>query len=157
GRLSRFAGTPLGGNLVFGAGLDARRGQMLDLSVNGDRLSAGTGSSRVGIGRLSLSARFADVFRAPSGSGRLALTSAAFGTADFAAANLTLDAPRPGRFTFQGDAKGQPLTVALAGDGVLETARTELRLTRLAGSLGSDRILLQQPLSLSKRGSDLSF
>ena len=116
GRFSRLAGTPLGGNLVFRAGLNARRGQMLDLSLNADRLTAGTGSSRVGMGRLSLSAQFADVLRSPSGTGRLALTSASVGTAEFSTANLTLDAPRPGRFSFQGDAKGHPLTVALAGD-----------------------------------------
>ena len=113
--------------------------------------------SRIGIGRLALTARFADILRAPSGTGRLSLTSASFGASEFATATLTLDAPRPGRFVFQGDAKGQPLTVALAGDGGLEPGRAELRLTRLAGSLGSDRILLEQPLTLSKRGADLAF
>jgi translocation and assembly module TamB len=157
GRFSRFAGTALGGNLVFSAGLDARRGQLLDLSLNGDRLTAGTGSSRVGVGRVVLTARFADVLRAPSGTGRLALTSASLGKAEFATANLSLDAPRAGRFALQGDAKGQPLTVALAGDGTLEPNRTEVQITRLTGSLGSDRILLRQPVTISKRGPDLSF
>src|SRR5689334_3201444 len=33
----------------------------------------------------------------------------------------------------------------------------DLRLTRLAGSLGNDRISLEQPLTLSKRGADLAF
>src|SRR5262249_19650255 len=139
GRFSRLAGTPLGGNLVFSAGLDARQGQMVDLSLNGDGLTAGAGPSRLRIGRLSLSARFAAVFRAASGPGRLALTSATLGAAEFATANLALDAPRPGRFTFQGDARGQPLTAALAGDGAMEPGRIELRLTRLSGSLGGDR------------------
>jgi translocation and assembly module TamB len=157
GRLSRLAGTPLGGNLEFRTGLDARGGQALDLSLSGTQLTAGSGSSRIAIGRLDLSARFADILRAPSGTGRLALTTASAGKAEFVSANLTLDAPRPGRFAFQGDAKGQPLTVALAGEGGLEPGRFELRLTRLAGSLGSDRILLGQPLTLSKRGSDLAF
>ena len=58
---------------------------------------------------------------------------------------------------FQGDAKGQPLTVALAGDGGLEPGRADLRLTRLAGSLGGDRLFLEQPLTLSRRGADLAF
>jgi translocation and assembly module TamB len=156
-RFSRVVGTPLGGNLVFNAGLDARRGQLLDLSLNGDRLTAGTGSSRIGIGRVVLTARFADALSAPSGTGRLALTSASFGKVEFATANFALDAPRPGRFAFQGEAKGQPLTVSLGGDGTLEAGRTELRLIRLNGSLASDRILLGQPLTLSRRGSDLSF
>jgi translocation and assembly module TamB len=157
GRLSKLAGTPLGGSLEFRAGLDARGGQALDLALTGARLTAGTGSSSIGIGRLDLTARFADILRAPSGTGRLALTTASLGNAEFATANLTLDAPRPGRLTFQGDAKGQPLTVALAGEGGLEPGRIELRLSRLAGSLGSDRILLEQPLLLSKRGGDLAF
>ena len=49
------------------------------------------------------------------------------------------------------------MTVALAGEGGVEPGRAELRLTRLTGSLGSDRILLEQPLTLSKRGADLAF
>src|SRR5262249_14805281 len=59
--------------------------------------------------------------------------------------------------TLQGDAKGQPLTLALAGDGGLEPGRFELHLTRLAGLLGDDRISLEQPLTLSKRGADIAF
>jgi translocation and assembly module TamB len=157
GRFLRLAGTPLGGNLVFSAGLDARRGQLLDLSLTGSRLTGGTGSSVLGIGRVVLTARFADALGAPSGTGSLALTSASFGKVEFATANFTLDAARPGRFAFQGEGKGQPLTVSLGGDGMLEPGRTDLRLTRLAGSLGGDQILLQQPLTLSKRGSDFSL
>ena len=104
-----------------------------------------------------MTARFADILRAPSGTARLSLSSASFGAGEFTTATLALDAPRPGRFAFQGDAKGQPLTLALAGDGGLEPGRIDLRLTRLAGSLGSDRLLLEQPLTLSKRGADLAF
>jgi len=156
-RWSKLAGMPLGGNVELGAGLDARGAQLLDLSLTGTGLTAGNGSSRIGVGRLALTARFTDVLRLPSGSGRLSLTAASLGASELATATLTVDAPRPGRFVFQGDAKGQPLTVALAGDGGLEPGRAELRLNRLAGSLGSDRILLEQPLTLSKRGADLAF
>jgi len=156
-RWSRLAGTPLGGAFELGAGLDAHGGQLLDLSLTGTRLTAGAGSSHIGVGRLALTARFGDILRMPSGTGRLSLTSASFGASELASATLALDAPRPGRFTFQGDAKGQPLTVALAGEGGVEPGRAELRLTRLTGSLGSDRILLEQPLTLSKRGADLAF
>ena len=157
GRLSKLAGTPLAGNLEFAAGFAAHGGQLLDLSLTGTRLSAGAASSRIGIGRLELTAKFADILRAPSGTGRLSLNSASLGTSEFATATLALDAPRPGRFAFQGDAKGKPLTVALAGDCTLEPNRIELRLSRFAGSLGSDRILLEQPLTLSKHGADLAF
>jgi translocation and assembly module TamB len=157
GRWSRLAGTPLGGSVEFSAGLDARGGQLLDLSFTGTQLTAGTGSARLAAGRLAVTARFANILRAPSGTGRAALTSASFGAAEFAAANLTVDAPRPGHFAFQVDAKGKPLTLALAGDGGLEPGRVDLRLTRLAGSLGSDRLLLEQPLTLSRHGGDLAF
>src|SRR5262249_24815324 len=95
--------------------------------------------------------------QAPSGAGRLSLTSANFGPGEFATATLALDAPRPGRFSFQGDAKGKPLILALGGDGRLEPGRIDLRLTRLAGSLRQDPILLDQPLTLSKHGGDLAF
>jgi translocation and assembly module TamB len=155
--LSKLAGTPLGGSLEFGAGLEARGGQLVDLSLTGKQLTAGQGSSRFGIGRVELTAKLADVMRTPSGTGRLSLTSAKLGASELTTAALALDAPRPGRFTFQGDAKGHPLTLALAGDGGLEPGRLDLHLTRLAGSLGSDRVLLEQPLTLSKRGSDLAF
>jgi len=122
GRFSRFAGTPLGGNLAFSAGLDARGGQLLNISVTGTRLTAGP-----------------------------------MCTAELSTANLTLNTPRPGRLAFQADARGQPLTVGLAGDGGFEPGRIELRLSRLTGSLGSDRLFLEQPLTLSKRGADLAF
>jgi translocation and assembly module TamB len=157
GRWSKLVGTPLGGKLEFGAGLEARGGQFLDLSLTGTGLTAGAASSRIGVGRFALTARFADILRAPSGTGRLSLTSANFGAGELTSATLALDAPRPGRFTFQGDAKGKPLTMALAGEAGLEPGRIELRLTRLTGMLDSDRILLEQPLTLSKRGGDLAF
>jgi translocation and assembly module TamB len=156
-RLSKLAGTPLGGSLEFRAGLEGRGGQSVDLSLTGNQLTAGQGSSRLGIGRVDLAAKFSDVMRAPSGAGRLSLTSAKLGAREFTTATLALDAPRPGRFAFQGDAKGRPLTLALAGDGGLEPGRLELHLTRLSGSLGPDRISLEQPLTLSKRGADLGF
>jgi translocation and assembly module TamB len=156
-RLSKLAGTPLGGSLEFGAGLQAHGGQLVDLSLTGKQLTAGQGSSRLGIGRLELTAKFADVLRAPSGTGRLSLTSAKLGAGEFTTATLAVDAPRPGRLRFEGDAKGQPLSLAFAGDGGLEPDRLELHLMRLGGSLGSDRIFLEQPLTLSKRGADLAF
>jgi translocation and assembly module TamB len=154
---SRLAGTPLGGSLDFAVGLDARDGQLVDFSANGTKLTFGTGSSRVVAGRLAVTARFADILRAPSGSARLVLSVASFGASELATATLSLDAPRPGRFVFQGDAKGQPLTVALAGGGLLEPGRADLRLNRLAGSLGGERLSLEQPLTLSKHGGDLAF
>ncbi len=156
-RWSKLAGTALSGTIEFSAGLDARKGQLLDLSVTGTKLMAGAGSSRLAAGRLALVAHFADILRAPLGTARLSLTSAGFGAGEFDAATLIVDAPRPRSFVFRGDAKGRPLTITLSGEGSLEPDRFDLRMSRLAGSLGKDRIFLEQPLTLSKRGSDLSF
>ncbi len=153
GRWSKLAGTPLGGRLEFVAGLDAQRGQGLDISANATQLRAGA----IEVGRLALTGRLADILRMPSGTARLSLSSVDFGAGEFASATLALDAPRPGRFAFQGDAKGKPLTVALSGAGEIEPGRADLRVSRLTGSLGRDRLLIEQPLTFSKRDGDLAF
>ncbi|HYZ41915.1 MAG TPA: hypothetical protein VE687_15025, partial [Stellaceae bacterium] len=129
-RLSKLAGMPLGGSLEFGGKFEDRGGQLVDLSLTGSRLTAGSGSSRLGVGRIEFTAKFADVWRAPSGTGRLSLASANLGTSEFTTATLALDAPRPGRFSFRGDARGKPLTLALAGEGGFEPGRMNLHLTR---------------------------
>ena len=49
-----IAGTPLGGRLEFGAGLEARGGQFLDLSLTGTRLTAGAASYSTRIGGFRL-------------------------------------------------------------------------------------------------------
>ncbi len=157
GALSKLAGTPLGGHLEFGVGLDGRDGQLVDFSADGTKLAAGAGSSRLAADRLAVTGRFANILGAPSGSARLSLSTAKFGASELASATLSLDAPRPGRFVLQADAKGQPLMLALAGDGAFEPGRADLRLNRLAGSLGGDRLSLEQPLTLSKHGEDLAF
>ena len=86
-RLSKLAGMPLGGSFELTAGLDAKKGQSVELSANGTRLAAGG----VGIGRLALSARMADVLRTPSGTARLSLSSVNFGGGEFASATVALD------------------------------------------------------------------
>ena len=108
---SKLAGTPLRGSLDFGIGLDTRGGQLVNFSMNGARFAAGSESSRLMADRVVVSGHFADVWRAPSGSARLSLSAASFGASEFAGVNLSLDAPRPGRFVFQGDANGHPLAV----------------------------------------------
>ncbi len=90
------------------------------------------------------------------GTGRLSLRAARFGSSEITAATATVDSPRPGRFAFRGDAAGHPLTLAFAGEAGLEPSGAALRLSQLSGSLGSDRIVLEQPLSLSRRGADLA-
>ena len=67
-RLSKLAGTPLGGSVEFGGKFENCGGQLVDLSLTGSRLTAGTGSSRLRIGRLELTAKFADVLRSAIGN-----------------------------------------------------------------------------------------
>jgi translocation and assembly module TamB len=156
-RWSALAHTPLAGSLDLIAGLTTPGGgQGLDLSVNGARLAAGAGSSRIEIGRLALTARLADIRRAPAGTGRLSLSAAHVGAAELAAATASFTSARPGRFVFQADANGQPLSLALAGEAGIAPGLVELRLDRLSGLLGTDRFALEQPLSLSRRGADLA-
>jgi translocation and assembly module TamB len=157
-RWSRLAGTPLGGSLDLSARLAAAGGgQGLDLTATGTRLAAGANRARLEIGNLALTARLADIWRTPSGSGRLSLNAARFGSGDFTTAAASFTSPRPGRFAFQGNADGHPLTMTFAGKGGLVPGGAELRLSRLAGSLGTDPFRLAQPLDLSRRGADLGF
>jgi translocation and assembly module TamB len=157
-RWSGLAGTPLGGSLDLSAQLAAiDGGQGLDLTVNGARLAAGAGAARAEIGGVSVTARLSDIWRAPSGTGRLSLTAAHFGAGEFKTVSATFASQRPGRFAFQGGADGRPLTVSFAGEGGLAPDGAELRLSRFAGSLGSDKFRLAQPLDLTRRGPDLAF
>ena len=154
---SRLAGMPLAGAVEFSAGLDARGGQALDLTASGTRLAIGAGSSRLGVGRLQAQASLADLRGLPTGAGRLSLATVSSGAGDLAAMSLAFNSLRPGRFAFQGDAKGQPLTIAFAGDGGVEPGGIGLRLERFAGSLGSERFSLEQPLTMTRHNNDLAF
>jgi translocation and assembly module TamB len=153
-RWSHLAGIPIGGDVAFAAGFSAQAGQTVDLTMTGTGLAVGGGASAVTVGHLDLAARLADLYRAASGSGRLSLSVVGFHGGRFAAARLRFDSLRPGRFAFAGDAAGRPLTVALAGDAGIEPGGAGLRLTRLAGSLGGDKFMLEQPLILARRGYD---
>jgi translocation and assembly module TamB len=158
GRWSGLVGTPLRGSLDLTARLAASgAGQGLYLSATGTRLAAGANGSRIEIGRLGLTARLADLLRAPAGTGQLSLRAARSGAADFATATATVSSRRPGRFDFAAVADGHPLSLALAGEGGVAPGEVELRLTRLSGSLGDARLVLEQPLNLSRRGADLSL
>jgi translocation and assembly module TamB len=157
-RWSGLAGRPLGGGLEVNAKLAAvGGGQGLDLTVNGTRLAVGTGSARAEIGHLAVTARLANLWRSPSGMGRLALSMVHSNALDFTTAAATFDSHGPGRFSFQGNADGRPLSMALAGQVGLTTGAAELRLSRLTGVLGSEHFALEQPLDFQHRGRDLAF
>jgi translocation and assembly module TamB len=156
-RWSRLAGIPIAGIMDVKAGLKAQRGQSLELTLSGDRLAAGSGGSRVVIGHVAVTTRLSDLLGTPSGKAQVSLTGATFQSVSLASASFTLDGARPGRFAFTADAKGKvidPLTLALGGEVEIAPG-IDMRLARLTGALGADRIQLTRPLHLSKRGSDL--
>ena len=153
-RWSRLAGRSLGGSLDLTAGFTAAgAGQGLDLTINGTRLAAG-GSA---IGRLAVNARLADLWRQPTGSGRLSLTAAHSGGLDLSTATATFASQGAGRFAFQGNADGHPLSAAFAGEGGLLPDGADFRLARLSGSLGGERFALEQPFDLQHRGAGLAM
>src|SRR5437762_2067181 len=95
---SRLVGTPLAGRLDATARLDSRAGQMLDLTISGDRVSSAVGGSRVTVGHHAATARLNDLLGTPFGTGRTTMTGVTFPSGDLSNATLTLDSPRPGRF-----------------------------------------------------------
>jgi translocation and assembly module TamB len=153
-RWSELAGRPLGGALDIAAGLGAASGrQGLDLTVNGARLAIGTAA----IGRLTATARLADLWREPTGTGRLSASAVRLGALDFSAVTAAFDSRGPGRFAFQGSADGHPLSTTFAGEAGLVAGGASLRLARLTGSLGNEKFALDQPFDLSRRGNDLAL
>jgi translocation and assembly module TamB len=154
---SRLAGAPLGGSIELDAGLDARNGQAVDLALRGSELAFGAGASRLAIGHADLGLRLADIRRAQTGNGRLALTGIRSGKLAVAAANLAFDTVRPGRFGFQGGVQAAPLTLAFAGDVGREPAGLGLGLSRFAGTIAGEPIRLDQPLVVSWHGADLAW
>ena len=153
-RWSRLTGRPLGGSLELTAGFTAAgAGQGLDLTINGTRLAAGAWA----IGRLAVNARLANLWRHPTGSGRLSLSAVQSGGLDFSTATATFASQGPGRFAFQGSADGRPLSALFAGEAGLLSDGADLRLARLTGSLGGEHFALEQPLDLQQRGSGLAM
>jgi translocation and assembly module TamB len=154
-RWSALAGKPLRGSLDLAAGLTATDGgQNLDLTVNGLQLAAGSGASATAIGRLTATARLADIRRRPTGTGQLTLGGVHSGPIDFATATATFESRGAGRLAFRGNAAGHPLSFAFAGEGDLMPGGAELRLARLTGSLDNENFSLEQPLDVTRRGSD---
>jgi translocation and assembly module TamB len=157
-RWSALAGKPVGGSLDLTADLAATGGgQRADLTINGSRLTVGAVASRSAIDRLAATARLADLWRAPTGSGRLTLIGVHSGPLDFTNAVAAFDSRGPGRFAFQANAAGHPLNIAMAGEGTLIPGGGDLRLSRLTGSLDKENFALDQPLDVSRRGGDLSL
>jgi translocation and assembly module TamB len=161
-RWSRLLGVPLSGSVNLKAGLDARSGQSLDMTVSADHLTSGTGPSQAALRHLAISARLSDLFGMPTGKAQATLTAASFPAGGLANTNLTIDSTRPGRFVFAAETKGklaEQVAISLGGECDLAShdAGIEIHLARLTGSIGSDTFQLRQPLILAKRGSNLTL
>ena len=112
------------------------------------------------VGHVAAIGRLKDLFGTPFGTGRATMTAVSFSSGDLTNASLNLDSPRAGRFTFGAEAKGkfiEPVSASLAGAGEFspDAAAIDIRVSRLAGALGGDRVQLTRPLSLAKHGKDL--
>ena len=157
---SHLVGTPLAGRLDATAALDAQSGQSLGFSITGDRLSSTASGSPIMVGHVAAIGRLKDLFGTPFGTGRATMTAVSFSSGDLTNASLNLDSARAGRFTFGAEAKGkfiEPVSASLAGAGEFspDAAAIDIRVSRLAGALGGDRVQLTRPLSLAKHGKDL--
>jgi translocation and assembly module TamB len=157
-RWSGLAGTPLAGSVEMRLGLDARGGgQGLELTANGRGLEFGDGSSRPAVGRFDVKASLADLWRSPTGSGRVSLSGVSAGAAQLSTADLSFSGTRPGHFGFRGEASGKPLSASFAGEAGIANDSAELRLDRFAGTLDATPLRLDRPLTLSRRGNELAF
>jgi translocation and assembly module TamB len=153
---STLLGTPLGGSAELKARLSGSGDQSLEASLVGRNLRLGAGSAR----RVEASLRLADMLGKAAGRGTLALDAAALGAVRLERLTLGGNSDRPGRFTLTLAARGT-LAESFALDGgatlSLSPDRRELRVTRLAGSLGRESLQLRRPLLLTAADGGLAF
>ena len=161
-RWSRLAGMNLTGSVGIKAELERGRGQNIALTLTGDRLSWGTGSSRMGLGHLAASANLTDVMGTPAGKAQGMITALTLSSGSVDRASLSVTSAQPGRFAFTADAKGRfgdSVSVSIGGEYAPAPGRAgmDLRIARFTGSIGKDRLNLTAPLTLSQRGADFSL
>jgi translocation and assembly module TamB len=156
---SELVGTAVFGAAQMKATLGWARGQSADVVIDGKGLVWG-GESAITAERLSATTRLAGLFATPSGRVELELDNAKHAAASIAQLRLTAQSARPGRFTIDGRLRGglgQPFNLALRAETLIAGSKTELRMTRLAGTFGKLPLELRQPLLLSRRGDKVAF
>jgi translocation and assembly module TamB len=159
---SRMAGLPLAGRLDATAALDVHAGQGIELKMIGEHLAHGAGGTRIALGHVDIAARLDDVLGTPYGKTRATLADIGFAGGGLSNATVTLDSAKPGHFAFRADAKGEiveKLTLAAEGTGEFapRSGALELRVARLDGALGSDRLRLNRPLTIARHGDDVAL
>ena len=152
---SALAGMPLAGSAALEARLTEARGQGVDLRLDGTALSLGGAS----LGTLQATATLADVLAQPTGRAEIKVERAAIGPASVERLRLSAESTRPGRFSLSAEAQGkigEAFTLASEAGASLDRRGIEIRLTRLAGTLGKMPITLHQPLLLTRRDGTLA-
>lgn len=153
---SALAGTPLAGNGTVDARFAAGKGQTLELRLEGRALHFGEASLQ----RAQATVSLADLLTQPSGHAELRAEAAALGPASLTNLRLDGELGRSQRLSLRGDAQGrigEAFTLDLSAEGRRDERGIELRLTRLAGTLGKQPLRLHQPLLLTQRGATLGF
>ena len=132
---STLAGTPLGGSAELKARLGAGKGQAIELRLDGHALRLGSAS----VQRLQATATLADVLAQPTGRAELQIDTAAAGPASLRepAARRRVHPAGALRAHRRGAWPDRRRTHPGAGaDAAIDARGVELRLTRLAGTLG---------------------
>jgi translocation and assembly module TamB len=156
---SALVGTPVAGTAKLKAAFAGTKGQTLELALDGSRLSWGPEASAT-LQLLHASARLSDLFGKPQGRAALQVDNAKLGAVSVARLRLDGSSDRPGRFALRGESRGDAGgSFDVAGDSIatLGAERIELRVTRLAGTVAGQQVLLTRPLLLTRRGADLGF
>lgn len=152
---SASLGTPIAGSAQLKAILAGTHGQAIGLTLDGANLGWGTASAQ----KLRMTARLADLLGKPVGRVELQFGGAKLGNAAIDRVRLVGETTRPGRFALTGEARGtagEPFTVDASANLSFDGGGADLRVVRLAGTLGNQPIALRQPLRISRRGSDMT-
>jgi translocation and assembly module TamB len=155
---SALSGTPVAGSATLKATLGGGKRQTANVALDGKDLA--WGATPATVERLRVTARLSDLLGKPQGRAELQLDNAKSGSAAITQLKLTGRSERPGRFALDsslcGTAAGAPLNLAASGSASFDGDKAALRLTKLAGNFGDQRLLLRRPLALSRRGADLA-
>jgi translocation and assembly module TamB len=157
---SQLTGMKLAGRADLATTLASKTGQSVGLSLTGGGIRASSnGGAGIAVERIAASARLDDVRGKPSGHATIELGRSDMGVAKISALSLKLDSVKPGRFTFNGEARGkvhQKFALATAGDVELANDGATLHLSRLAGDVAGEPVQLGQTLTVSRKGADLT-
>lgn len=158
---SQLAGMTLAGRADLKAVVGGRSGQSVELTLNGNGLKAAPqpGTS-FAVSRVAVSAKLENVLTIPNGHASVDLAGADLGSVKLAALAAKLDAAKPGRFAFTGEARGsahEKFSLATGGELALANGAMTLRLARLTGDLAGEALRLNQPVTVTRRGADLAI